>query len=260
MWLQDFPSAQILICFSSERHCWWNDKCRAASCFWLETHRHAGGEEKVQQEYTSDSVWGEILISRSCQKWCVGLLKQELKTVSLGSLEDFIPVPGKVGRCPSRRNLGSKSIKEGIKVHVLVELLLVHPCGHICLPQAREGRVHSRILETSTSEHSMILQELFSSQNWTNPHFLQSCCIPHLGLKSEPVVRIRAELWASPGAPTGQMGLIPWLASRIEGWILIPSKPLARVPLLLVRSHSALCSSRAFRRSFHTGFFFSEWN
>lgn len=140
MWLQDFFSAKILICFSSEHDCGWNDKCRAALCFWLETHRHAGGEEKIHQEYTSDSVWGEILISRSCQKWCVSLLKQELKTMSLGNLDDFFfSVLGKAAGCPKMRNLGSESIKEDIKGPELVELLPVQPCGHICLPQVHEA-------------------------------------------------------------------------------------------------------------------------
>lgn len=137
--------------------------------------------------------------------------------MSLGNLEGFFPpVSGKAVGFPSRRNLGSKSIKEGTKVPVLVELLLVHPCGHICLPQVHEGRVQSHILETSNSEHSMIAQELFSSHNWTNPHFLQSCSIPHLGLKAEPVVKIRAELWTSPGAPTGQMDPLPWMEFQMD--------------------------------------------
>lgn len=146
----------------------------------------------------------------------------------------------------------------------------------------------------------MTPQELFSSHNWTNPRFSQAFSIPHLGLKAEPVVRIRVKLWTSPGAATGQRepipcleflmdpipclellmdpipwlefqkdpipwldfqrdpipwlefqrDPIPWLDSRIKEWILIPWKPLARVPLLLVRSHSALCSSRTFGRSF----------
>lgn len=37
------------------------------------------------------------------------------------------------------RNLGSKSINEDIKGPVLVELLPVQPCGHICLPQVQEA-------------------------------------------------------------------------------------------------------------------------
>lgn len=79
-------------------------------------------------------------------------------------------------------------------------------------------KAHSHILETSNSERSTIPQELFSSRDRTDPHFLQSCTIPHLGgLKAEAVVKIRAELWTSPGAPTGQMDPIPWLESKLRG-------------------------------------------
>lgn len=79
------------------------------------------------------------------------------------------------------------------------------------------------------------LEELFSLQNWTKSCFLQSCCT-HLGLKAEPAAKARAEVWTPPMAPTCHADLILGLESRISGWILIPLKPLARVPLVLARS------------------------
>lgn len=133
----------------------------------------------------------------------------------------------------------TKSIKRGITVQVLVQLLLVHPCVGTYLHDSgtwgletvytvifcklrkkKEMNLNIVFLFSLSGEKQLLWKycsTLFSLQNRTNPYFFQSCCIPRLGLKAEPAVKPRAELWTSPVAPTCQMDLIPWLESRISG-------------------------------------------
>lgn len=65
--------------------------------------------------------------------------------------------------------------------------------------------------------------------------FLTALLYPS-GVKAEPAAKARAEVWTPPMAPACHADLILGLESRISGWILIPLKPLARVPLVLARS------------------------
>lgn len=137
MWLQDFASAKILICFSSECHCWWNDRCWGLFLFLTGTTQRCWvGSKSTARIHKWLFCLGGNIDFKILSKWCVSLLKQELKTMSSGNLQGFFLFQGRQLDSQAGEICAPSQLK---KVEWCMywynSCLRIHVCVHIWITQ-----------------------------------------------------------------------------------------------------------------------------